>query len=250
MRVSHLTLRRKMEDIKSKITDKEFFTSSLFRGYLADMADATGKRYRKPIKVIMDWDERDEADAAFTNNQSIYINAASPLMMGLSTRALKAEGIVGKLAHEVGHILFSDFEGLARFKGAFDNKPVKPDDGGNAKGDFNKNGDKADESEVCGVEANKSSSDGATGYTSDSSTSEASDESTLSNLKDFVIAEQLSILDFQEIDYDDDPQEVVSHETGRIPLEQTDEIDTSGDGGFERNREYEGFGIFVSCGRC
>jgi len=104
--------------VKSKITDKDFFTSNLFRGYLADMADATGKRYRKPIKIILDWDERDDAHAAYTDNQLIYINAASSITKDLPTRALKTEGLIGVLAHEVGHILFSDFEQLTRFKTA------------------------------------------------------------------------------------------------------------------------------------
>ena len=37
-------------------------------------------------------------------------------------------------------------------------------------------------------------------------------------------------------------QDVVDYETGRIPLEETDDIDIDGEGGVTRNREYEGTG--------
>jgi chemotaxis protein histidine kinase CheA len=40
----------------------------------------------------------------------------------------------------------------------------------------------------------------------------------------------------------DEPQEVENHEGGRIPLMETDDFDTEGDGGVEQNREYEGSG--------
>ena len=47
-----------------------------------------------------------------------------------------------------------------------------------------------------------------------------------------------------EDDYSESPpfQDVVDYETGRIPFEETDDFDTGGEGGFERNREYTGSG--------
>ncbi|MCL2841445.1 MAG: hypothetical protein FWE05_11835, partial [Defluviitaleaceae bacterium] len=118
MRISHLELRRRLNDTKSKITNKQFFKSSLFKGYLADMADATGNRYKKPIKINLDWDSSDNADVAFTDNQLIYINAGNPMTKKLATRELKMLSLIGILAHEVGHILFTDFQGLGMFTDA------------------------------------------------------------------------------------------------------------------------------------
>jgi len=116
VRVSHLEFRRRLEDVKSKITDKEFFTSSLFRGYMADMAEATSKRYKKPIQVKIDWDESEGSKAANTDNRTIYINAANRITSRLGTRVLKFQSLIGLLAHEIGHVLFSDFEGLVLYK--------------------------------------------------------------------------------------------------------------------------------------
>ena len=115
-RISHVKLRHLLEEKKSKITDKELFTSRLFRGYLADMAETTGNRYKKPIRVVVDWDESEDAQIACTDNQQIYINAGSELITKLPTRTLKAQCIVGILAHEIGHVLFSDFGGLVAFR--------------------------------------------------------------------------------------------------------------------------------------
>lgn len=47
MRASHLTVRKRIMDEKSKITDEEFFTSKEYRGYLADITEAATKRYRR-----------------------------------------------------------------------------------------------------------------------------------------------------------------------------------------------------------
>jgi len=41
---------------------------------------------------------------------------------------------------------------------------------------------------------------------------------------------------------DDQVQDVANHETGRIPFHETEDFDDEGDGGLERNKEYEGSG--------
>jgi len=115
MRVSHLEIQRRIRSVKSKISDKQLFTSPLFRGYLTDIAEATGNRYKKPIRVSVDWDDREGASIACTDNEQIYINAANMLTRRLPTRELKMRSIMGFLAHEIGHVIFSDFEGLYMF---------------------------------------------------------------------------------------------------------------------------------------
>jgi len=114
-RVSHLALRRRIDDEKSKITDKQFFTSGMWRGYLADMAEATGNKYKKPIKIELGWNDKVNSEIAYTDNQRIYINVGHPNITRLSSRQEKHQFGIGLLAHEIGHILFSDFEMLKRF---------------------------------------------------------------------------------------------------------------------------------------
>ena len=113
MRTSHLKMRHDIENEKSKITEKEFFTSVAFRGYLADLAEATGNRYKKPIRIKTDWDENSSKSAAYTNNSLIYINSANRITASFPTLLLKLASIIGLLAHELGHILFTDFKKLA-----------------------------------------------------------------------------------------------------------------------------------------
>ena len=99
MRISHREFGRRLADTKSKITHKQFFTSRLFKGYLADMAEATGNRYKKPVGVDLDWDSSEGAHAALTNWNKIYINAGNHMTKKLPTRQLKLQHLVGLLAH-------------------------------------------------------------------------------------------------------------------------------------------------------
>jgi len=49
-------------------------------------------------------------DAASTNNQKILINAANFLTQSFPGRKLRADSLAGMNAHEIGHILYTDFE--------------------------------------------------------------------------------------------------------------------------------------------
>jgi len=124
-RISHLKLRKRLEDTKSKITNKKFFTSPLFRGYLADMAETSGNRYKKPIKVVLEWNAKSEFIAC-TNGDIIHINTANPIVKRLPTRELKMICLTGLLAHEVGHILFTDFDGLDEYLTAIESGKFWP----------------------------------------------------------------------------------------------------------------------------
>jgi len=118
MRASHIKVGQLLKETKTKITNRQFLTSPLYRGFLADMAEATGNRYKKPIRIQLDWNSKEDADVAFTDGNVIYINSANPMTKKLPTRELKHKSLIGLLAHEVGHILFSDFDGLAAFTDA------------------------------------------------------------------------------------------------------------------------------------
>jgi len=107
-------MKRRLEDAKSKINNKQLFSSSSFRGYLADMAEATSGRYKKPLKIKLDWDSK-SGEAAYTDGNLVYINAANRLTKGLPTRQLKARSLIGLLAHEIGHVLFTNFKHLEKF---------------------------------------------------------------------------------------------------------------------------------------
>ena len=110
MRTSHLALRRRIESEKRKITDEELFAGGAFSGYLSDMAEAATKRYKRHTAVQCFWDESPDAHAAYTDNRKICVNAANPITQSFPTRKLRADSLVGMAGHEIGHILFTDFQ--------------------------------------------------------------------------------------------------------------------------------------------
>ena len=107
MRASHLTVRKRIMDEKSKITDEEFFTSKEYRGYLADITEAAAKRYRRPIHVTVFADPEDST-VAYTDYNGIVINACNHITWSMPTRKLRSMSIEGFNAHENSHNLFTD----------------------------------------------------------------------------------------------------------------------------------------------
>lgn len=131
MRTSHREIRRKILDEKGKITDQELFASPSFRAYLSDIAESASKRYKKPIRMKTEWNPLPGADIAYTDNRLIFLNTGNHISMSFPTRTLKADSLVGFLAHEVGHINHTDFRiintyGKSIRQGAF--YPKKPND--------------------------------------------------------------------------------------------------------------------------
>lgn len=109
MRNKHLELRRRIEDTKLAITDAELFGSRLYGAVLSDIAKSVTHRYRRKCRVLTYWDESPDADVASTNNRTIKINAANRLTASFPTRKLKDLSLRGLLGHEIGHILYTDF---------------------------------------------------------------------------------------------------------------------------------------------
>lgn len=109
MRNKHLELRRRIEDTKLAITDAELFGSRLYGAVLSDIAESVTHRYRRKCRVLTYWDESPDADVASTNNRTIKINAANRLTASFPTRKLKDLSLRGLLGHEIGHILYTDF---------------------------------------------------------------------------------------------------------------------------------------------
>lgn len=107
MRTSHLTVRKRIMDEKSKITDEEFFTSKEYRGYLDDITEAATKRYRRPIHVTVFADPEDST-VAFTDYNGIVINACNHITWSMPSRKLRSMSIEGFNAHENSHNLFTD----------------------------------------------------------------------------------------------------------------------------------------------
>lgn len=109
MKNKHLEVRRRIEDTKLTITDAELFGSRLYGAVLSDLAEVTTRRYRRKCRVLTYWDESPESNIASTNNRTIKINAANRVTASFPTRKLKDLSLRGLLGHEIGHILYTDF---------------------------------------------------------------------------------------------------------------------------------------------
>lgn len=74
-RANHKLVKRLMNEKRSHITDRQFFTSRMLAGHFEDMAAAQTRRYRydRRVRVQLDWNPKSE-EVAYTNNQKIYIN--------------------------------------------------------------------------------------------------------------------------------------------------------------------------------
>ena len=109
-RVSHKRVKQLLNEHRSKITDKQFFTSRILAGHYEDVAAAQSKRYRydRRVHVNIYWNPHDN-NAASTNNTSIVINAGHPSVTKIRGRMDRYEMVSGLFAHELGHVLYTDF---------------------------------------------------------------------------------------------------------------------------------------------
>lgn len=109
-RVSHKKIKQLIAQKQKTITDRQFFTSRAFATYFADIAAAQTKRYghQRRVKVKVVWKPADP-DSAHTDNKLIWINAGHASVTCCKTRQERYEQVCGLFAHELGHILYTDF---------------------------------------------------------------------------------------------------------------------------------------------
>ena len=109
-RVSHKRVKQLLNEKRSKITDRQFFTSRILAGHFEDMAMAQTRRYKydRRIHVAISWSPK-SGEVACTNNLSVLINAGHKLVTRNRGRENRYEIVCGLFAHELGHCLYTDF---------------------------------------------------------------------------------------------------------------------------------------------
>lgn len=109
-RVNHKLVRRLMDEKRSKISDRQFFTSRVLALHFEDMAIAQTRRYsyNRRVRVRLSWEPK-SGEAACTDNLTIRINAGNEIVTQNRTRVERYEIVSGLFAHELGHCLFTDF---------------------------------------------------------------------------------------------------------------------------------------------
>ena len=109
-RVNHKLVRQRLDEKRSSITDKQFFTSRLLAGHYEDIVDAQTRRYQynRRVRVRLFW-EPDLGMVADTDDFLIRINTGNKLVTDVVGRENRYQIVSGLFAHELGHVLYTDF---------------------------------------------------------------------------------------------------------------------------------------------
>ena len=109
-RVDHKKIKQLIAQRKKTITDRQLFASRAMATHFEDMAAAQTKRYGylRRVKVQIVWRPK-TPDAAHTDNSRIWINAGHPVITRHKSRQERYEQVCGLFAHELDHVLYTDF---------------------------------------------------------------------------------------------------------------------------------------------
>lgn len=113
-----MNIHRKVQSLineeKTKINDKQFFTSFALRRHFEDIAYGITKKYGNE-RISVDIDYVKYGATAYTTGRKVYINAGDSLLDG-TDRAERYKLVYGLFSHENGHILYTDFTILEKMK--------------------------------------------------------------------------------------------------------------------------------------
>ena len=109
-RVNHKKLKQLLNEKRSKISDRQFFTSRILAGHFEDMAIAQTRRYKynRRVHVNLSWKPKD-GNVACTDNLTVLINAGHRIVTQNRSRMERYEIVCGLFTHELGHCLHTDF---------------------------------------------------------------------------------------------------------------------------------------------
>ena len=119
-RVNHKLVKQRLNEKRSKITDRQFFTSRILAGYFEGIAEAQTRRYHynRRVRLQLYWEPKNK-DVALTDNFVIYINAGNKLVTDVRGRIPRYYVVSGLFTHELGHVLYTDFLALQTYRKFF-----------------------------------------------------------------------------------------------------------------------------------
>lgn len=110
MGANYKLLKQRLSEERSKITDRQFFTSRLLAGHFEGIAAAYTRRYnyRQRVRANLFWEPM-IGTLAYTDNLVVTINAGNSWVTETVGRKERYEIVTGLFAHEFGHVLYTDF---------------------------------------------------------------------------------------------------------------------------------------------
>lgn len=101
------------EVILDNLSLRDFFMSDIFRNHLAGIVKMVSGRYgNEEMYVKTRWGGE---DIAYTDNRKVFINLNNQIIKDIVDREERYLCILGLLGHELGHVLYTDFDGLEDF---------------------------------------------------------------------------------------------------------------------------------------
>ena len=116
-RVNHKLVKQRLHEERSKITDRQFFSSRLLAGHFEDLATVQTRRYHynRRVRVNLYWDTEDQ-HVASTDNTFIRVNAGNSIVTNIKGRENRYQIVCGLFTHEMGHVLYTDFLAAQSFR--------------------------------------------------------------------------------------------------------------------------------------
>lgn len=93
-------------EAKAQMTEKDYFQSNSFREHLDHMFKFMTRCQKKGCIEVSDYGDA----TACTDGKKVMINWNSPIQKGFNTFKLKVMSTLGLFYHEVGHIIYTDFD--------------------------------------------------------------------------------------------------------------------------------------------
>ncbi|MBQ7673252.1 MAG: VWA domain-containing protein [Alphaproteobacteria bacterium] len=104
-------VRRLAKQNEQKLSDKDIYLSADFKKYLSNYVESLLFRIRKKPKLNIIYDTTPNAHVAYTDNDSILLNAGNNISNFYNNPESRLIATIGITTHECAHILYMDFEG-------------------------------------------------------------------------------------------------------------------------------------------
>ena len=104
-RVNHKLVKQRLNEQRSKISDRQFFSSRLLAGHFEDLAAAQTRRYHynRRVRVNLYWKPR-EKHVASTDNMFVRINAGHPMVTRGGKTATRSYAVCSLMSWDMSFI--------------------------------------------------------------------------------------------------------------------------------------------------
>lgn len=116
--------KKELRKIRNSLTDEELFLSKAYQNSLWKFARVLGGK--PSVRLMLAYVEGMKEHFAFTDGDLIFLNTINPVTEQFPSREGKMVSHEGLVAHECGHLRFSDFDRRGIYVGGFGKGKIYP----------------------------------------------------------------------------------------------------------------------------